>query len=72
MRTILSDLSSWKGSIIASIKTRIPPDHAHIRGFSVSRSLRYWTEYFFRESLAESDRATKLSVRNFGKFNGDI
>jgi hypothetical protein len=53
---------------MASIKIFIPPDHAQIKGFSKTNSLRNFIAQRLRFSSLFSDKATKVLAKNFGKF----
>jgi hypothetical protein len=67
-----SDYYWWTGSITASIRTRIPPDHAQRSGFSKRSSRRRLTEAFFKVSSDDSDKAIKELAKNLGKNFGEI
>jgi hypothetical protein len=51
-----------------SISILIPPDHATIKGFTKTNSLKKLTDARFKLSSCESVKATIELTKNLGKF----
>ncbi len=68
---MLSERSLCMGSIMASIRTLMPPDQAQIRGASKTNSRNKFILALFNNSSDDSVKVTNVFAKNFGKFLGD-
>jgi hypothetical protein len=68
---MLSERSLCIGSIMASIRTLIPPDQAQIKGASKTNSRNKFILALFSNSSDDSVKVTNVFAKNLGKFLGD-